>query len=101
MPLQDMRYQVKDCYLHRQIAGQDILISLGGNIANFNGYVALNATSSFLWDALSEPKTAGQLVQLLLREFDVEETVAAQDVETFLTALLEKEMVTEVPYGAP
>ena len=101
MPLQDMRYQVKDCYLHRQIAGQDILISLGGNIANFNGYVALNATSSFLWDALSEPKTPQQLVQLLLGEFEVEESVAVQDVNNFLRELLEKEMVTEVSYGAP
>ena len=101
MPLQDMRYQVKDCYLHRQIAGQDILISLGGNIANFNGYVALNATSSFLWDALSEPRSAGQLVQLLLDEFTVEEETAVRDVNAFLTTLLEKEMVTEVSHGAP
>lgn len=101
MPLQDTFYKAKDCYLHRQIAGQDILISLGGNIANFNGYVSLNATASFLWDALSEPRTPMQLVQLLLAEFAVEEAAAAADVEAFLTELLEKEMITEVSHAAP
>ena len=58
MSVQNVYYQVNSAYLHRTIAGEDILISLGGNIANFNGYVALNATASFLWDSLKTPKTA-------------------------------------------
>lgn len=96
MSLQDTFYQAKDCYLHRKIAGQDILISLGGNIANFNGYVALNDTSSFLWDAMAKPVTKQMLVQALLGEFDVPEETAGQDVDEFITMLLEKEMILEV-----
>ena len=89
-------YQTKDCYLHRKIAGQDILISLGGNIADFNGYVALNSTSSFLWDVMAEPVTEEMLVQALLVEFSVSEADARQDVAGFLAELLEKEMIVEV-----
>ncbi len=92
----EKRYQTKDCYLHRAIAGQDILISLGDNVANFNGYVALNSTSAFLWDAMAQPATQEMLVQGLLEEFLVSEQEARQDVEEFIAILLEKEMIVEV-----
>ena len=89
-------YQTKDCYLHRKIAGQDILISLGGNIANFNGYVALNDTASCLWDAMAEPAGKEKLAQALVEEFAVSQADAQADVEEFLAMLLEKEMIVEV-----
>ncbi len=97
----ETRYQTRDCYLHRQIAGQDILISLGGNIANFNGYVALNSTSSFLWDAMAQPAAKETLIQALLEEFLVTEAVARNDVEEFLAVLLEKDMIMEVSCEEP
>lgn len=97
----EKRYQTRDCYLHRKIAGQDILISLGENIANFNGYVALNSTSSFLWDAMVQPAAKETLIQALLEEFSVSEPEARQDVEEFLAILLEKDMIVEVSCEEP
>lgn len=97
----EKRYQARDCYLHRKIAGQDILISLGGNIANFNGYVALNSTSSFLWDTMAQPATKEMLIQALLEEFSVTEPEAQDDVEEFIALLLEKEMILEVSRENP
>lgn len=86
-------YKTKDCFIHRKIADTDLLISVGENIANFNGCVILNPTASFLWDALSEPKSAEMLIDLLLNEFDVTEDVASKDVEQFLQLLEGNSMV--------
>lgn len=94
--MQIQYYQTNPGYLHREIAGEDILISLGGNIANFNGYVALNETSAFLWDALATPKTLEQLVHVMQEAYAVEDAVARADVQEFLTELLEKGMIREV-----
>ena len=99
--MQEVYYQTNPCYLHRKIAGEDILISLGGNVANFNGYVSLNPTSSFLWDALATPKNLEQLVQALQTEFSVEYSVAKADVQEFLAELLEKGMAREVADDTP
>lgn len=86
-------YQRKQNYLHRNIAGNDVLVSVGSNIANFNGYIELNSTASFLWDYLETPCTAEALIKALCEQFEVEQSVAKEDVGAFLQLLLEHEMV--------
>jgi hypothetical protein len=87
-------YQAKDGYIHRKVANNDVLISIGANVANFNGYVTLNPSASFLWDSLSKPQTVTSLVKLLTEEFEVSEDVAKKDVENFLELLQRNSMVT-------
>lgn len=36
------KYQASKDYIHRKIADSDVLISVGSNIANFNGYIQIN-----------------------------------------------------------
>ncbi|MBE5928405.1 MAG: PqqD family protein [Lachnospiraceae bacterium] len=98
MSIEDKYYQVSEGYLHRKVANNDVLISVGANIANFNGYITLNSTASFLWDVMSTPQSARQLVQALIEEFDVSEETAQQDVEAFLQMLQKESMITECSY---
>lgn len=88
------KFQMKDCYIHRQIAGSDVLISVGGNIANFNGYIELNASAAFLVDEMKEPRTAEELEQALENEFDISRERVSEDVLGFLNELQEHDMVT-------
>lgn len=89
-----LRYQVADGYVHRQVADNDVLISVGANVANFNGYITLNPTASFLWNALAQLRTAGELETLLTAEFDVSAEIAHRDVMLFLEMLQRNAMVT-------
>ncbi len=89
-----IRYQAAENFVHRQVAGNDVLISVGANVANFNGYITLNATASFLWNALAQLRTAGELETLLTEEFDVSAEVAHRDVMLFLEMLQRNAMVT-------
>ena len=90
----EARYQVREGYVHRQVADNDVLISVGANVANFNGYITLNPTASFLWDALARPRTVSQLTAMLTEEFDVSGETARNDVQQFLDMLLRNAMVT-------
>lgn len=89
-----LRYQAKNCYVHRKVAGNDVLISVGANVARFNGYITLNPTASFLWDALIQPRTAAELTQMMTEEFEVSRETAQTDVEQFLEMLTQNDMVT-------
>lgn len=89
-------YQVKPGFIHRQIGDVDVVISIGENVADFNGYMTLNETASFLWDALTTPKSAEELTALLYDEFDVTVEEARADVDEFLTALLAQGILHEV-----
>ena len=89
-------YQVKPGFIHRHIGDVDVVISIGENVADFNGYMTLNETASFLWDALTAPKSAEELTALLYDEFDVTVEEARADVDEFLTALLAQGILHEV-----
>ena len=90
----EIRYQLAGGFVHRRVAGNDVLISVGANVANFNGYITLNPTASFLWDALAQPQSVNSLADLLAEEFDVTRENAQNDVAQFLDMLLQNAMVT-------
>ena len=90
----DSKYIASENYILRKVAGTYALISVGANIANFNGYVQLNETAAFLWKELETPKTVGELTAALLAEFDVSEEEAEKDVTEFLEQLIRENMVS-------
>lgn len=90
----EVRYQLAGGFVHRRVAGNDVLISVGANVANFNGYITLNPTASFLWDALARPQSVSSLTELLTEEFDVTRENARDDVTHFLDMLLRNAMVS-------
>ena len=92
------RYQVADGFVQRKIVDVNILISVRDRIADFNGYMTLNPTASFLWEAMAQPKSAEELTLALTEEFEVTQEQASKDVEAFLTHLLEKSFIQEVSY---
>lgn len=58
-------------------------------------YTRLNATGSWLWEALGEaPSTAGRLAATLAKEFELPEPRALRDVATFLRELERRGLVT-------
>lgn len=88
-------FQTKKSYVHRKVADKDVLISVGRNIANFNGYIELNASAAFLWEEMKEPRTVAELEQALEKQFDLPHEQAAEDVHDFLEELQKQAMVEE------
>lgn len=81
----------------RKLGREYILSSTKLNQVNFNKIVALNETAKFLWDNISakESFTIGDLTQLLLDEYDVEQERAAADAEAFAKSLIESGVAAE------
>jgi Coenzyme PQQ synthesis protein D (PqqD) len=50
-------------------------------------YLALNTTAAYMWPLLISGIGEDELVASVVREFDVDQTAAASDVDVFLTAL--------------
>lgn len=88
------KFHAKDCYIYRRIADSDVLISVNQNIANFNGYIELNASAAFLWKSLQTPCTSRELEQALSHRFQLPREQAVQDVLGFLEELQKQHMIT-------
>jgi hypothetical protein len=63
-------------------------------------YLTVNEAGTLLWTKLLGGATRTDLVSLLLAEYDVDEVRAADDVETFLALLSERDLLAlDVPGG--
>ncbi len=73
--------------IRREIAGDVILVPVGGTMLENNGLFALNELGAFLWDRLEAAEDEAALVAAVLREYDVDEETARTDTAAFLQTL--------------
>ena len=79
--------QVGKEFVLREIAGENIIIPTGKMVSRFNGLITVNEVGVSLWNMLQEDVTLEQLVQGVLDEYEVEESVAREDILEFLEKL--------------
>lgn len=81
--------KIKEGFILRQIAGEDIVVPIGNNIADFNGVIRLNESAAFLWRELQSEISKNDLVNKLKSEYEIGEELATKDVEDFIKILEE------------
>ena len=86
-------FQLKEGYIQRKVADAEVLISIGRNVANFNGYIELNASAALLLNLLKAPQTCETLEQALEEHFSISHSQAEEDVWDFLKNLQAHDMV--------
>lgn len=85
------KFSIKKGFIVREIAGEFLAVpidsTLGGNI------VVLNPVSKFLWDELKEEKTFEELLDALLKNYQVPAEEAEADLKEFLMQMLESDLL--------
>lgn len=81
----DMR--AKDGFVLRNIVDELILMPTDDNIGTFKGTILLNDVSAFVWEKLQNPVSRDDLLTAVLDEYEVEESVAAADLDNLLAKL--------------
>jgi hypothetical protein len=79
--------KLKNGFVLRDLGGQSVVVAVGEATKSFNGIIKLNESSAFLWKQMSADFSKEQLVSALLSEYDVEESVASQNVDYFVDTL--------------
>lgn len=80
-------------FILREIAGDYVIIPTGKTVLSFNGLISVNEVGAFLWQQLQEEVTLEDLVAAVLNEYDVDEETAREDIEDFLDALVEGQIL--------
>lgn len=81
--------RIKDGFIVRKVAGQDIVVPVEEMSKKFKGMVRLNDTGRFLYDILVDGSDEDALVKAILDEYEVDEQTAREDVKKFVKSLLE------------
>ena len=85
--------EIKNEYVIRNIAGDNILVPIGKTIDKFNGLIILNEMAKFIWEKMPEAKDEEELLNCILDEYEVEREVAKADLEEFLEILKKEKII--------
>ena len=85
--LEGSMMRVSKEFILREIAGENILVPVGAAAVNFNGLISMNGVGRFIFDLLTEERTARELADRVCGEYDVPPETALRDVEEFLQQL--------------
>lgn len=88
--------KIKEGFIIRKIANTDMVVPIGQNIADFNGVITLNESAAFLWKRLKEGSEIPNLVDALIREYNIKRELAQRDVENFVARLQLADMLEEI-----
>lgn len=82
-------------FVLREIAGDYVIIPTGKTTLTFNGLITVNEVGAALWKMLQSEKSLDDLVRGILDEYDVEESVAREDIQEFLETLSKNGILDE------
>ncbi len=85
--------KIKDNFILRKISDSFVVVPVGDAVVDFSGLINLNETGSFLFEQLQTGAEEQDLVNSLLKEYDVDENTAKADVKNFINKLKGAEII--------
>lgn len=76
--------KIKQGFVLQNVVNTHIVVPVSQDTLNYKGMLSLNETGAFLWSALEKGTDREGLLKALLEEYDVQEAVAAADMDEFL-----------------
>lgn len=91
----DKTMKLKENFEVIEIAGDYMAVPTGENMARYGGSVVLNEVSAFLLNAMKNPVTEEELLELLLNEYEVNQEKAATDLKNILNTFENLKLIEE------
>lgn len=79
--------EIKKEMIHREIAGDHILVPVGKTVGEFSGLFPMTESSAIIWDMLPDIESEGEAVDKLLEIYDAPREVVEKDVREFFDKL--------------
>lgn len=87
--------KLKDGVIFTKVAEETIVVTVGEAAEAFRGMIKLNATGAFIAEHMLQDTTKEDLVAALRREYDVDETLAMQAVESIVEKFESVGLITQ------
>ena len=76
--------KLKEGFIAREIAGENMMVSITGA---FSGFVRSNETAAFIVDCLTEETTEQEIIRRMLEKYDAPQEIISEDVKMVLDTL--------------
>ena len=79
----------------REVLDEIIAVPTSEVLQKFSGIIGMNPVGKFLFEKLVTEQSLQSLVAALMEEYEVDETVATEDVQEFLEKLRQHDLLEE------
>ncbi len=93
--MKERSFKQQDGFVEQNIGGETILVPLVNSVAQMNEVITLNELGTFIYHLLEKPKSFSDLVEEILKAYEVDKTEAVNDLNNFLVHALEKKIIFE------
>ena len=80
-------YEKDSSIVHRNIAGETILVPIRRNVADMESIYTLDGVGAFIWELIDGQRTVSDMKVAILDEYDVAPEAAEADLVEFLQRL--------------
>ena len=87
--------QLNKDIIHREIAGEHILIPTGETALHYNGIFAITEIGAEIWEMLQNGEDIAAITAELLENYEVEKEVLENDINNFLNMLRENDLLRD------
>ncbi|SRR6266498_3347623 len=81
------RFVRSDSVVSRVIAGETLIVPVRRGVGDLASIYSLNPVATAIWQALAEPRSTDEVVQVLTEEFEAEAETMVADVQSFLAEM--------------
>ena len=68
----------------RKTGNEYVLVPITNNIADMNSVYTLNETGAFIWEQIDGNRNVGEIIKMLISEYDIDFKNAEKDVFSFI-----------------
>ena len=87
--------KLKDGVIFTKVAEETIVVTVGEAAEAFRGMIKLNGTGTFIAENMLQETTKEELVAALRREYDVDEALADQAVQSIIDKFESVGLITQ------
>ena len=85
--------KIKEGYVLREAANQFEVVPKGEELFNLKAIITLNPSGKFIWDKMQQEVDVRDLVEFMLKKYDISEVRAHQDILEFIEILQSKNLI--------
>lgn len=89
--------KIKKGFELQNVCGEYIIVPTGIENIDYSKIISLNETAAYLWEGCCKIDnfTIDTMVEMLMREYEVEEDIAREDCEKIIARWIEMELAEE------
>ena len=87
--------KANDQFILRNIAGEHLLIPVGETAVSIKGMLILSESGVLIYEKLIGGCSKEELIEMLMKEYDVAEEEATRDTDAFLDKMRQLNMIVE------